>query len=160
MRIAFVLSGLWSKLKKIMFWAVKCPFYVNEFASVQCSFDVSSSATYSRIRGNKSFRLDKKKQQTNKKKKKEESKQWNLFNNSCTSLFETVFWKIETLGEIWEFCLVWANKIQPNKVWCRLRVAGSQDHIPTQTFWSTSPPPGGPRVIECDFVRKSLALWV
>ena len=49
---------------------MKCPFYVNEFASVQCSFDVSSSATYSRIRGNKSFRLDKKKNEQKKRKKK------------------------------------------------------------------------------------------
>ena len=41
MRIALEIFALWSKLeKKIMFSGVKCPFYVDEFALVQCSFDV------------------------------------------------------------------------------------------------------------------------
>ena len=39
MRIAFLLFGL-CEVEKNHVLAVKCPFYVDEFASVQCSFDV------------------------------------------------------------------------------------------------------------------------
>ena len=50
-----------------------------------------------------------------------------------------------TLGQggFGEFTLVQGSKIQLNQLWYRLRVPGSQRHIPTQKFLKY--PPGGPR---------------
>ena len=47
-----------------------------------------------------------------------------------------VFWKTSTLGQrrFGEFTLVQGSKIQLNQLWYRLRVPGSQRHIPTQKF--------------------------
>ena len=46
------------------------------------------------------------------------------------------------IGGIWEFTLVQGSKIQLNQLWYRLRVPGSQRHIPTQKFLKYPPPPG------------------
>ena len=47
---------------------------------------------------------------------------------------------LQDRGEFGEFTLVQGSKIQLNQLWYRLRVPGSQRHIPTQTF--SKVPPG------------------
>ena len=43
-------------------------------------------------------------------------------------------------GGVWEFSLVQGSKIHLNELWYRLRVPGTQRHIPTQNFLKYPPP--------------------
>ena len=65
-----------------------------------------------------------------------------LFWLDCASDLSS-FWKTATLGqgEFGEFTLVQGSKIQLNQLQYRLRVTGSQWHIPTKKFLKYPPGP-------------------
>ena len=55
------------------------------------------------------------------------------------------------IGGFREFTLVKGSKIQLNQLWYRLRVPGSQWHIPTQKFLKQPPPPPGRSIVTENF---------
>ena len=61
------------------------------------------------------------------------------------------------IGGIWEITLVQSSKIQLNQLWYRLRVPGSQRHIPTQKFLKY--PPRGFDNARCVTVCNSVKIY-
>ena len=71
------------------------------------------------------------------------------------------FWKTATLGQggFGEFILVQGSKIQLNQLQHRLRVPGSQHHIPTQKFLKYPGPPGFEEANKSDKMRHTLYIF-